>query len=198
MTSMNILTRRNVEKAYSYEEYRSLINHLLEEGKTTGPIQSEAFIDYTKMNHQRMKRWDKKATISDDLKAKIEAINEKQTWVVLSEAWCGDAAHNLPIIAKMAELNPNIELKIVLRDENLDLMDQYLTNGGRSIPKLIAYTDNNQELFTWGPRPKELQELYMDLKKHPEKEVENKITIQQWYNKNKTVTLQEEFKNLLG
>lgn len=183
----------DIHKSFSYEEYRNLIKGLLEEGKTTGPNQTEAFIEYTKMNHQRMNRWDKKANLNEPLIAALKNISTPQKWVVLTEGWCGDAAHSIPVIAKMAEENPLIQLELILRDENLEIMDQYLTNGGRSIPKLVAFDATGNELFTWGPRPQELQELHLQMKKEPEKAAESKIIIQQWYNKDKTQAIQKEF-----
>lgn len=189
---------QSAKTIYSYSEYRALTEQLLAENKTTGENQSEAFLEYTKLNQQRMKRWDKKAEINEELKAQIAKIDTPQRWLVLTEAWCGDAAHNIPVIAKMAELNENIELQLILRDENLDIMDQYLTNGGRSIPKLVAFNENNEELFTWGPRPNSLQELYKKMKEENTPAEESKTIIQQWYNKNKTQELQTEFVQLLN
>ena len=58
-------------------------------------------------------------------------------WLVISEGWCGDAAQNMPVVEKIVDEMPNVEIRYVLRDENLELMDQYLTNGGRSIPKAL-------------------------------------------------------------
>ena len=76
-----------------------------------------------------------------------------RTWFVLTEGWCKDAAQIVPVLHALAKLNSNIELKVLLRDDNLDLMDQYLTNGKRrSIPRLIAVDpDVMEELSSWGP-----------------------------------------------
>ncbi|MCQ4503980.1 thioredoxin family protein, partial [Vibrio parahaemolyticus] len=80
---------------------------------------------------------DKTAKVADATKSTIENFDKKVTWLVISESWCGDAAHVMPILNKVAELNDAIDYKIVLRDDNEALMDQFLTNGGKSIPKLI-------------------------------------------------------------
>src|SRR5690606_26509598 len=117
--------------------YRELIDKLRSQNKTTGEDHSEDMLNYTDLNISRMNKWDKRFELSADVLALLKNTNRKEAWVVLTEAWCGDAAHAIPVMAKMAAASPNIDLHLVLRDENLDLMDQYLTNGGRSIPKLI-------------------------------------------------------------
>lgn len=194
-----LINEEVIDKALSYEKYYQLIKDLLEEGKTTGAKQIESRVKHARLNFQRMKRVYRTTLISDELKNMIRKIDQKQLWVVLSEGWCGDAAQNLPAIAKIAEQNENIELKILLRDENPELMDAYLTNGGKSIPKLIALDNQTKsELFTWGPRPKEIQKLVVQHKAKPEMSNE---AFNEWLHKeytiDKTNKLQEEFKSLL-
>ena len=150
---MKDIISKSLENTYTYQEYRDLVKDLLAEGKSTGPEQSDYILNYSKLNNSRMKRLDKTTKISDETAQKIQKLATPQTWLVLTEGWCGDAAQNLPVIHKMAELNKNINLKLVLRDENLELMDLFLTNGGRSIPKLIALDTDNNVIDTWGPRP---------------------------------------------
>lgn len=191
MTINNI----KVTETYSYDSYKELINTLFAEGKTTGDNHSEAMMHYAKMNIQRMKRWDKTVKLSPEVTAAIAQIDEKQTWYVLTEGWCGDAAQNLPFINKMASLNDHIELKMILRDENLEIMDRYLTDGGRSIPKLFALDANGNELFQWGPRPAPVQKMAMDRKRNPESisYEDYNINAQKWYNQDKGATVQNEF-----
>ncbi|MDR7129106.1 hypothetical protein J2X69_001441 [Algoriphagus sp. 4150] len=153
-----LITPELIDSGQSYSEYREMINQMLAEDKTTGTNHSESYLNYTKMNVQRMNRWDKTAKISTELDKVVTSISFPQVWLVITEAWCGDAAQSLPFIAKLAELNPLIKLKFVLRDENPDLMDAYLTEGARSIPILIGLNgDLSKELFVWGPRPEFLQ-----------------------------------------
>lgn len=192
-----IITKLHLDKAISYEIYRKIIDEALSQGKTTGPNQSEELTDYTKMNVQRMNRWDKTAHISTELHKALTSVSEKWIWLILSEGWCGDAAQNLPVIVKMAALNPNIEVKLLFRDENLDLMDNYLTEGARSIPKLICLKKETlEELGTWGPRPAIAQAMVMEYKKTMEhKELAEKI--HKWYAENKSVELQTEFLDLV-
>ena len=145
-----------------------------------------------------MKRLDKTTKISDETAQEIQKLATPQTWLVLTEGWCGDAAQNLPVIYKMAELNKNINLKLVLRDENLALMDLFLTNGGRSIPKLIALDADNNVIDTWGPRPKVATKMVADYKeKHGSLDPQFKEYLQVWYNKDKGLSTQEDFVSLI-
>lgn len=164
------------------------------EGKTSG-AQKEDLVHYTKLNAQRSRRIAKTSVIAPALEKHIRNL-PAQTWLLITETWCGDAANSVPLIAKLAELNEKIDLRVVLRDENADLMDQFLTKGGRSIPKLIGLDDELSVLFDWGPRPEELQQIYWDWRdsdadgKMPYSEFH--LVIQKWYNDNKSVALQEE------
>ncbi len=128
-----------IEKSMAYAEYIVLIDELLAEGKTTGPNQSEAMFNYGKLNRQRMKRLGNTVELNESLTEKARQVERKMIWLILTEGWCGDAAQNIPIIEKIAHENSNIETRYVLRDENLELMDKYLTNNARSIPKLIRF-----------------------------------------------------------
>lgn len=172
--------------------YIDMIKSLLEENKTTGENHSEAMLHYTKMNVKRLERWLAKGILLEDTISAIKEINTKQNWTVLTEAWCGDAAHSLGFIQKMADLNENISLEWKLRDENLDLMDQFLTNGGRSIPKLIAKDEAGNDLFDWGPRPSHIQTIYLDLRQKEVPYSEISVELQKLYNKDKGVSIQEE------
>ena len=195
---MEKILENSLQKAISYQEYRNLVSDLLAKGKSTGPNQSEDILNYSLLNDKRMKRLDKTIKLSDDVIASIKDIKTPQTWLVLTEGWCGDAAQNLPIINKLAEENPNINLQLILRDENLDLMDEFLTNGGRSIPKLIALDDKKNVLATWGPRPTTAAKMVIDYKtKHGGLDAEFKKDLQVWYNKNKGINVQEDFVSLL-
>ena len=186
----------STRKQYTYEAYRAMINELLKEDKTTGENHSEAMLGHTTMNVARMNRLDKRAEIKEDLAEKVKAL-PPQTWLVISEAWCGDAAQNLPWINKLAELNENVQLTVILRDENLDIMDQFLTNGGRSLPKLIGLSENNEVLFDWGPRPQLMQETYSKMKAEGLEYEDISKTIHTMYSKDKGAAFQEEFLALL-
>ena len=179
------------------QDYLTLIEKLISENKTTGTNHSEFYVNYTKLNLQRMQRWLKTAVLSTETTEVISSIKTKQHWVILTEGWCGDAAHSLPIIYKMSALNPLIQFEWKLRDENEDLMNQYLTNGGKSIPKLIVYNDKGEELFNWGPRPAELQEIYLQLKKEEKSFDDINLVLQKFYNDDKGKSVQKEICALL-
>ncbi len=176
-----------LENAISYETYRELVAGLVAEGKSTGPEQTEALLNYSTLNDRRMKRLDKTIKLSDDTIKAVENYKGDVTWLVLTESWCGDAAQTMPAMQKLASLSDNIDFKVVLRDENLELMDQYLTNGGRSIPKLIAIDNTSDEVVgTWGPRPTNATKLVNDFKEaNGALTPEFKQDLQVWYNKDK-------------
>ena len=195
---MKNILKKSLENTISYLEYRDLVKNLLVENKSTGPNQSEELTNYSLLNDRRMKRLDKTIKISEKTTQEIKMINEPQTWLLITEGWCGDAAQNLPVINKMAEINENINLKIVLRDEHLELMDLFLTNGGRAIPKLIALDKDNNVINTWGPRPTVATKMVADYKtEHGSLDAKFKEDLQVWYNKDKGQSTQEDFVSLI-
>ncbi len=189
----------SLEKSMTYAEYRTLITTLVAENSTTGFDKTEALVNYTQLNDRRMRRWDKTAKVAENLKSEIENLDRKVTWLVISESWCGDAAHIMPIINKVAELSDAIDYKVVLRDENEALMNQFLTNGGKSIPKLIMLdTETKDVLNTFGPRPTIATTMVQDYKaKHGQLTPEFKEDLQRWYNKDKGQSTVEDLVNLL-
>ena len=195
---MKEIIEKSLKKAISYQEYRVLVSNLLDEGKSTGPNQSENLLNYSLLNDRRMKRLDKTTKLSEETISSVKNIKEPQTWLVITEGWCGDAAQNLPVINKIAQENENINLQLVLRDENIELMDEFLTNGGRSIPKLVALDKDNNVMQTWGPRPTVATKMVADYKnEHGSLDAEFKKDLQVWYNKNKGKSIQEDIVSLL-
>lgn len=186
---MKSLIEKSVEKAMDYAQYNLLFKQLVEEGRTTGEETQEK-IDYTKLNFSRTKRLDKTAQISEQNIAYFKNISEKQTWLVISEPWCGDAAQTLPFLNKIAQLSGNIDLKIVLRDENLELMNQFLTNGSQSIPIVIMLDEEMNVIKTFGPRSKAATKLVTDYKtEHGKIDDALKEKLQNWYNKDKGTSI---------
>ena len=160
--------------------------------------QAKITFDMLNLNYRRSMRIQKNYKIDEELKTILEKIEEPQIWMILTEDWCGDSAQNIPYIAKMAEENPLIDLRIFPRDENLDIMDKYLTNGkSRSIPKLVAFDRDGNELFQWGPRPKEGQDLVEVLKSSGMPKVEFIEKLHLWYARNKGKALEQDFISLL-
>ncbi|WP_241695439.1 thioredoxin family protein [Winogradskyella litoriviva] len=190
----------SLKNSMTYAEYRDLVIKLVEEKSTTGNDKSEALVEYTQLNDRRMRRWDKTGKVAEDLKTKIENFDRKVTWLVISESWCGDAAHIMPIINKAAEVNDNIDYKIVIRDENEALMNQFLTNGGKAVPKLIMLdSETNEVLNTFGPRPTVATNMVKAYKEeHGVITPEFKEDLQRWYNKDKGQSIIEDLVLLLG
>jgi hypothetical protein len=198
--SLDHIIKDSLKTALSYKEYSELINDLVAIEASSGVDPSPALVEYTKLNQKRMARWDKTITISDEVKSRIQSFDKQVTWLVLTETWCGDAAHVIPIINKVAVLNPNISLKLVFRDEHPELMDRFLTNGGKSIPKLIMINnDTNEVNNTFGPRPSEATAMVEEFKStHGSLTDEFKAQLQAWYNKNKGENIIEDLLVLLG
>ena len=184
---INELIDEGLNRSISYSEYRKLVEDLSIQNSTTGNEKTKSFADYTKLNDRRMKRWDKTLKITDDIKEQVSKFNKKITWLVLTESWCGDAAHVIPVINKLADLNKGIDLRLVLRDENEDLMNEFLTNGGKSIPKLILIDETTGTVLdSYGPRPSEATKMVNDYKaEHGKLTPEFKEDLQRWYNKDK-------------
>ncbi len=189
----------SLKKSTDYNTYRTLVSNLVEEKSTTVNEKTEALVEYTVLNDRRMKRWDKTVKLSDEILEKIKAFDKPTTWLVLTESWCGDAAHIMPVINKVAELNPNINYKVILRDENEALMNQFLTNGNKSIPKLIMIDDKSNEVVnTFGPRPSLATKMVADYKaEHGSLTPEFKEDLQRWYNKDKGQSTLEDLVKLL-
>ena len=186
---------------FSYSQFVEFTEQLVLENRTSGANQSEDYLSYTRMCLQRMVRWNKTSKVSEELKQLLLQVNQSQVWLIITEAWCGDGAQSIPYLAKLADLNPLIMLKIVLRDEHPDLMDAYLTNGARSIPKLVAMTADLQvELFTWGPKPKYLRDRHAAFKQNSEGLTYPEFLeeIHLWYAKNKHKDLESEIYPLIS
>ena len=187
-----------IEKSITFAEYLKLINDLLAEGKTTGENQSEAMFNYGKLNRQRMKRLGNTVELNESLAEKARQVERKMIWLILTEGWCGDAAQNIPIIEKIAHENSNIETRYVLRDENLELMDKYLTNNARSIPKLIALdAETLAEIGTWGPRPQSAMDYFLEMRDGEMEKTQMMENLQRWYLQDKEKSVQAEFEVLL-
>ena len=196
---MKIPVAKALFNSHSYSEYRKLVSDLLVEGKSTGNEQSEDLTHYSTLNKTRMNRLDKTIKITEENSIKLKSLEGKYIWLVISEGWCGDAAQLLPIINKMAVESGKIDLRIVLRDENEELMNLFLTNKSKAIPILIVVdVATGNVLGNWGPRPKGATDLIIDYKKEFGVVDETaKNNLQLWYLHDKGLTTQEELINLM-
>lgn len=193
------LVANHLEKAMDYITYRALVAEHVEKGTSSGPEQSEALTNYTLLNHTRMKRLDKTVRISEEIQNKFKSFKGRQTWLVITESWCGDAAQSMPAMNALAELTPGIDVKVVLRDDNLPLMDAFLTQGSRSIPKLIVWDHETKQVTAdWGPRPSKATKMVIDFKaEYGRLTPEFKQDLQVWYNRDKTHNIVEDLAQLI-
>jgi hypothetical protein len=193
MPDTQIIRQETLRKSISFQEYIELIEKLLAENETTGTDHSEFMVDYTRLNMQRMRRLIKTTLLLEELRDTLDKLPKKMVWVVLTEGWCGDAAQIVPVIAEIARYSDKIDLHLLLRDEHPEVMDAYLTNGGRSIPKLICLeADSLQELGSWGPRPVAAQQMVMEGKELNLSKEEFIQRVHKWYADNKTLDTQKE------
>jgi len=186
-----------MSRSFTYSEYKTFFEELVMQGATTGSNQSDRLIQYTKLNLSRSKRVDKNFKPLKETSDFFKDFNREIKLKIITEPWCGDAAQIVPALAGLAELSEKIETQIVLRDENEELMNQHLTNGGKAIPvAIIIDAKNNETLGHWGPRPVVAQQMVMDYKAKPENErpkFDDFVQeMQQWYNKDKTASIQNE------
>lgn len=198
-TAVVELYKNTLAIAMSYPEYRDLVAKHTINKTTTGPIQTESLAQYTLLNNSRMNRHDKKMIIPDSIAAFFKNFKKRQTWLVLTESWCGDAAQTMPMLYKLSQLTSFIDFKVALRDENLQLMNQFLTNGGMSIPKLIILDNETQSITAdWGPRPSPAVKMVNEFKaKHGSLTPEFKQDLQVWYNKDRGISTAKDIYALL-
>jgi hypothetical protein len=182
----------------NYTEYLHFTEQVLSGPEYPAPYNNPAYLEYGRLGLSRMNRWNKVLTLNDDLIQLIRKIDRPQTWIVITEPWCGDAAPMLPFIARLAELNPLIRLDIQLRDQPPFLIEQYLTNGGKSIPKLVVRDVDGQDLFTWGPRPVPARQLVERLNAEGADKSTVIVELQNWYNADRGGAMQEEWMALFS
>ncbi len=192
------LNKEIISTFYTYKNYVDIFNQQVNISDVNSLSENDKkFYEYRKLNLQRSSRIEKTFEPADKTKDTFSKINKASRWIVITESWCGDSAQSLPVVARLAELSKLIDFKIVLRDSNLEFMDMYLTNGGRSIPKLVVFDENDNELFNWGPRPAEAQKLFTELKKNGTEVSEIHKEIQLWYSKDKGSEVEKEIVNFV-
>ncbi|RED50644.1 thioredoxin family protein [Seonamhaeicola aphaedonensis] len=196
---MNTIIKAALENSMSYESYRTLMTHLAEHGETTGDEKSDTRINFTKLNNRRMKRWDKTLKVSEKAKKRLMTFETDVTWLVITESWCGDAAHVMPALNKIAEMNPKITMHIVIRDNNKELINMFLTDGNQAVPKLIMIDDESGTVLdTYGPRPSEATGYVNRFKAaNGALTPQFKEDLQHWYNNDRGMTIVEDITEML-
>lgn len=187
-----------LQNSHSYTEYRIIVSKLISEGKSTGKEQSADLLHYSELNEVRMKRLEKTLKLDPEVEKTLQNLKSNQTWLVISEGWCGDAAQILPIIKLMSEASKNIDLKLVFRDENEELIHLFLTNGAKSIPKLLVLDESFNLINHWGPRPEGAKNLIIEYKaNHGIVDEAAKTALQKWYLDDKGISTMKEIVAIL-
>jgi len=199
---MQGISKKVIDNAMDYDAYRNLIHQKFAENYTTSGENSEEMLHYTDLNIARMKRLDRTIQLVPETIGFLEGLERPLIWLVITEGWCGDAAQILPVVNTMANQSDKITLKLILRDQHLDIMDAFLTNGTRAIPILLILDANTLEVLgTWGPRPTDAQGIISTAKAESkdlatvqkESAMEAaKITLHKWYTKDKGFQIQQE------
>jgi hypothetical protein len=196
---MKVAVAQGLLNSHSYTKYRAIVTDLLSQGKVSGHQQSADLVHYTELNEARMNRLDKKIEIAEEVVQKLLQLKKQYIWLVLAEGWCGDAAQLLPIMNKMANFSQHIDLKIAFRDENESLMNMFLTNGNKAIPKLIVLDKEAEKVLgNWGARPKGADQLIKSYKQQYGVVDETaKTELQLWYLHDKGISTQNEIADLM-
>lgn len=186
--------------AYTYAEFRALVGRLAAGHRTTGPEQSPGLVRYTDQNQGHLDRA-YALPLLPGLLEQLRTQHQPEQWLVLGEAWCGDTAHILPILAHLAdESGGRVALHVVLRSEHPALMAAHQTDGKNSIPKLIRRdAATGADLGDWGPRPAAAQELAHRL--HNDKLLHTNQVVKQmneWYAADNGQSVQQELLALLS
>lgn len=188
-TIQDILEKKGLTSQQYHEQFLAQVEQ---------PAKDDAMAEYRKMNWQRTSRIFKTHTLGAAITEELLQITNKQNWIVITETWCGDSSQSLPIIAQMAEKQPLITLKILLRDDNLEVMDYYAIEGKRSIPRVVGFSEDfSEELFFWGARPTKIQDEFQELLKTHSKS-EAIAQVHSLYAKDKGQSLEAEFVHLLS
>lgn len=196
---MKEIIQNAIQNSLSYAEYRKLASDLVAQGKPTGHDLSEALAHYAELNETRMNRLEKTITLTDAVIQTLQNSSKNAIWLVLAESWCGDAAQILPVLNKMSEASNSIQLNIVLRDDHDALMQLFLTNGAKSIPKLIILDAQTLNVLAdWGPRPLGAKQLIEEYKAtHGVVDETGKIELQKWYLHDKGISIQQEISEIM-
>lgn len=195
---LEFFSERRPHRGMTPAEYRQYFEMESAKARLAGSAAETERERYLPLNLQRTIRIEKTHVPSRKLQAAMRALEDPQLWMVLTEPWCGDSAQNLPYITRMAACNSSFDLRILLRDQNLEIVDQYLTDGTRGIPKLVAFDPQGNELFRWGPRPQPAVELFRQLRAvgTPTEDLRRKLHL--WYARNHGRALEGEFCKILN
>ncbi len=195
-----IFIEKRPHNGFTFEDYADELKKYIDNTNPQNLTESEIkFFEFTKLNIYRSNRALRTYRPSPEILSAVEKIMSEQIWMVLTEGWCGDSAQTLPYIFMMTKENPNIKLRILLRDSNLDIMDKYLVNGkARSIPRLVIFDADGNELALWGPRPAAAQQIVDTLKAEGKDMHDIHEKLHLWYGRNRGKSVETEFVEIVN
>lgn len=196
--------KKSIAKAlfnsHQYPEYRKIVTDLLKIEKSTGREQSKKLTLCTLLNETRMNQIEETLELSDEAIEILKSLKKEYLWIVIAEGWSEDSAELLPVFYKMDVASEGkIDLKIVFRHENEELMQFFLTNKAKAIPKLIVVeNETGNAIAHWGPRPKGAADIYETYQKNHQPHDETfKKEMQTWYLHDKGMTTQGEIIDMM-
>ncbi|WNQ12435.1 thioredoxin family protein [Paenibacillus aurantius] len=136
-------------------------------------LKPQAFIDSMQKNKEKFEEYYNAFEWTDaEDKEYFESLRNRDDLrcVILAADWCGDVVRNVPVVFRALE-NSGMPVEVLIKEENEDIMDQFLTMGGKSIPVVIFTDTGGFVLGQWGPRPEHVQAVMREFKKHnPDRE----------------------------
>ena len=185
-----------INKGLSYEDYITRVEDDLEnEIENDDP---KEYVQYYALGLQRMNRIFKTFKLNPAQETRVKSTANNLKLLVITEGWCGDASQILPVVEKLANAL-NVSTHYVLRDENMELMEKYKTNGAASIPIIIGVNEENEEAFRFGPRPQAGMEMLSRFKSNPDTYSADDFheDLQKYYNNNKGEDIVNEILDLI-
>lgn len=181
------------ENAITFDEYMQVAKQRAE-----NPAEGDHYKDYYELGLQRMERTLKTFKVNPEMLEKLKSKNFDGKVLIISEPWCGDASATVPAVSQFFAA-AGIEVKIFLRDSDTSLIDQFLTNGTQSIPKIVLLNSDFSVKNIWGPRPEYGTQLLKKFKEneetYPREEFYNDLQV--YYAKNRGADAIEEIINLV-
>ncbi len=196
MTDLELLER--ARRGLTPEQYEGLMaERAAADPADAAPDEAEK-IEFTKLNLHRSRRIARTWRPSGELVAAVKALGGPQVWLALTEPWCGDSAQCLPHFTILAGLRPDLDMRLLLRDDNPEVMDRFLTDGKRSIPIVIGLDDGGRELWRWGPRPAAAQAVFDEAKAEGLEKPEILERLHLFYGRDRGRAMEAELLGLFG
>lgn len=160
-------------------------------------IRFEEFIEAAQQNQQMWREMYRRAEVPEEIVERMRKLTSPRYLLVLLEDWCGDAVNTIPAVARLAEAVPQLDLRVLRRDENLDLMDQHLTGTSRAIPVVMVLDEAFEEIGWWGSRPKELQAWFLSEEAQAMAKEDRYREMRRWYARDRARSTLAEIAELL-